>query len=189
MKQRLESIIDKGRMIALAGLMSLAPLTLNAQSLKHHVEPRVGTLVPVAEKEQDYESSFLVGGAYGLNTGKFGLETSLDYFKSSDEYIETNSFLLRLNVSFSPLKQTAKVKPYLMAGANLLREFSTIDIPEFNVHDKVSNTTFGLEFGVGVTIFDRIHGRISYTVMPGSENVKGMITLTGGYRFLLGRKR
>jgi hypothetical protein len=70
-----------------------------------------------------------------------------------------------------------------MAGINFLSESSIINIPEFNVHDKIKNTTFGLEFGVGATIFDRIHGRISYTLMPGSENVKGMIALTCGYRF------
>jgi len=73
-----------------------------------------------------------------------------------------------------------------MAGMNVLGEFSTIDIPKFDVHDNVSNSMIGLEFGAGATIFDRIHGRISYTVMPASENVKGMLTLTAGYRFLIG---
>lgn len=183
MKQKLESIINKGKMLALAGIVSLTPLTLNSQPLKHYVEPRVGTIAPVTEKEQAYDSSFLIGGAYGLSIGKFGLEVSLDYFNSSAEYIKTKSILPRFNISYSPFKQTAKVKPYLMAGVNFLSESSTIDIPEFNVHDKVSNTTFGLEFGVGATIRDKLHGRISYTVMPGSENVKGMITLTCGYRF------
>jgi len=125
----------------------------------------------------------LVGGAYGLSIGKFGLEIGLDQFKSSGEYIKTKSLLPRFNISYSPFKQTAEVKPYVMTGINFLSESSTIDIPEFDVHDKVSNTTFGLEFGVGATILDRLHGRISYTVMPGSENVKGMITLTCGYRF------
>jgi hypothetical protein len=183
MKQKLESIINKGKMLALAGLICLTPLKLSSQSLKHYIEPRAGTIAPVTEKEQAYDSSFLIGGAYGLSIGKFTLEIGLDQFKSSGEYIKTKSLLPRLNISYSPFKQTAEVKPYLMTGVNFLRESSTIDIPEFNVHDEVSNTTFGLEFGVGATISDRIHGRISYTVMPGSENVKGMVTLTCGYRF------
>ena len=183
MKQKLESIINKGKILALAGLICLTPLKLSSQSLKHYIEPRVGTIAPVAEKEQDYNSSFLIGGAYGLSIGKFTLEIGLDQFKSSGEYIKTKSLLPRFNISYSPSKQTAKVKPYGMIGGSLLSESSTISIPEFNVHDKVSNTTLGLEFGVGATIFDRINGRITYTVMPGSENVKGMITFTCGYRF------
>ena len=113
----------------------------------------------------------------------------MDYFHSAGEYIKTNSFLPRLNVSYSPRKQKAKVKPYLTAGANLLSEFSAIDIPEFGVHDKVSNTTFGLEAGVGVTLSDRINGRVTYTIMPTSENVKGMLTTTCGFRFLFGKKK
>ena len=170
-------------MLALAGLIFLTPLKLSSQSLKHYIEPRAGTIAPVTEKEQAYDSSFLIGGAYGLSIGKFGLEVGLDQFKSSGEYIKTKSLFPRFNLSYSPSKPTAKVKPYLMAGVNFLKESSTIDIPEFNVHDKVSNTTLGLEFGVGATVFDRINGRITYTLMPKSENVKGMITLTCGYRF------
>ena len=188
MKQ-LESMIKKGRVMALAGLMSLAPLTLSAQSLKHYVEPRVGLIAPMATQKQPFDPSFLVGGAYGLNIKKVGLEAGLDYFHSSGEYIKTNSFLPRFNISYSPLNQKAKVKPYVMAGVNFLNEFSTIDIPEFDVHDKVSNTTFGAEFGVGATISDRIDGRITYTTMPGSENVRGRIALTIGYRFSFGGKK
>lgn len=190
MKQKLESIINKGKIIALAGLMSLAPLTLNAQSLKQYVEPRVGLISPVAKKEQGYKPSFLIGGAYGFNAGKIGLEVGLDYFRSSGKYIETNSILPRFNLSYSPLKQKAKIKPYLLAGVNFLSESSAIDIPEFNVHDKISNTTFGLEFGAGTTIFNKIDSRLTYTMLPTSKNVKGMITLTIGYRFssIFGKK-
>jgi len=210
MKQKLESILNKGKMILnngkmilnngkmilhnrrnilLGGLIFLTPLTLGAQALKHYIEPRVGAIVPVSEKEQEYKPSLLIGGAYGFDIGKFTLEAGLDYFHSSGEYIKTNSFLPRVNVSFSPLKLTAKVKPYLTAGANLLSEFSTIDIPQFNVYDTVKNATFGLEAGVGVTIFDRIDARVNYRAMPASENVKAMIILTGGYRFRFGKKK
>ena len=186
MKQKLESILNKGTILFLAGIAFLA---IGCASLKHYVEPRIGAIVPVAEQKKDYEPSYLVGGAYGFNKGKFGLEAGLDYFHSAGEYIKTNSFLPRLNVSYSPRKQKAKVKPYLTAGANLLSEFSAIDIPEFGVHDKVSNTTFGLEAGVGVTLSDRINGRVTYTIMPTSENVKGMLTTTFGFRFLFGKKK
>jgi len=193
MKQ-LESILNKGKMILnngkilfLAGITFLTPLIVNSQSLKHYIEPRVGAIVPVSEKKQEYKPSLLIGGAYGFDIGKFTLEAGLDYFHSSGEYIKTNSFLPRFNVSFSPLKPTAKVKPYLTSGANLLSEFSTIDIPQFNVYDKVKNTTFGLEAGAGVTISDRIDGRVSYRAIPASENVKAMIILTGGYRFRFGK--
>ena len=185
MKQKLESILNKGKILFLAGV---AVLAIGCASLKHYVEPKLGVIVPVVAEEQAYDPSFLIGGAYGINIGKVGLEAGLDYFHSSGEYIETKSILPRVNASFSPLKPTAKVKPYLMAGVNVLGEFSTIDIPEFDVHEEVSNSTFGLEFGIGATIFDGVHGRLSYTVLPASENVRGMITLTGGYRFLFGGK-
>lgn len=187
MKQKLESILNKGKMLFLAGVASLA---IGCASVKPYIEPRVGVVIPVAAKEQAYDPSLTIGGAVGFNMEKIGLgfEVGLDYFHSSGEYIETNSILPRINLSYSPLKQKAEVKSYLTAGASLLSEFSTIDIPEFDVHDKVSNTTLGIEAGIGATIFDRIHGRFSYTMMPLSENVKGMINLIAGYRFLSGEK-
>ncbi len=198
MKQKLESILNKGKIFTLTGLMFLTSFILGSESLKPYIEPRVGAIVPVAEKEQEYKPSLTIGGAYGFNIDSIekiglGFEAGLDYFHSSGEYIETHSILPRLNVSCYPLKSflkpRAKVKPYLMAGANFLSESSTIDIPEFDVYDEVSNSTFGLEFGIGAIIKDRIHGRLSYTVLPASENVKGMISLTGGYRFFLGGKK
>jgi len=199
-KHGIKRIIPSKRLIAGATFATfLATTPVAGQSLKNYIEPKIGVISPVAEKEQDYKPSFLIGGAYGVNIRKVGFEAGLDYFHSSGEYIETHSILPRLNVSYYPLKpvelnmleksKTVKVKPYVMAGMNFLSEFSAIDIPEFGVHDNVSNTTFGLEFGIGATIFDRIHGRLSYTVMPASENVEAMITLTGGYRFLIGGKK
>jgi len=186
MKQKLESIVKKGKMIVLAGLMFL---TIDCASSRFYVGPNVGAIIPIAEKEQAYDSSTMIGWALGLSGKVIGLEAGLYCFNSSAEYIETKSVLPRVNLNFSLSKPTAKVKPYLIAGINFLNESSTIDIPEFGVHDKVSNKTFGLEFGVGATILDKIDGRISYTLMPGSENVKGMITLTCGYRFLFGSKK
>ena len=185
MKQRLESILKTGKMIVLTSLMALA---IGCASSRFYVKPKVGLIAPVSAKEQTYNPSTMVGGALGLS-GKFGLEASLDSFNSSGKYIETNSILPRVNLNFSLSKPTAKVKPYLMTGINFLSESSTINIPEFGVHDKVSNTTFGLEFGIGATIFDKIDGKVTYTMMPGSENVKGMITLTAGYRFSFGSKK
>jgi len=185
MKQKLESIVQKGRMIALAGLMSL---TIGCASSKFYVKPNIGMIAPVSAKQQTYNPSTTIGGAMGLS-GKFGLEASLDSFNSSAEYIKTNSTLSKINLNFSLSKQTAKVKPYLIAGINFLSESSIISIPEFNVYDKVKNNITGLEFGFGTTIFDKIDGRITYTLMPGSENVKGMLALTCGYRFSFGRKK
>jgi len=190
MKQKLGSIIKKGKILCLAGIMSLAPSTLNAQPLEHYIEPRVGLISPATKREQGYKPSSLIGAAYGFNIKKvgLGLEVGLDYFHSSEKNIETNTILSRLNVSYSPSKQKAEIKPYLLGGVNFLNEVSKIDIPKFNVHDKVSNTTFGLEFGVGATISNKINSRFTYTVLPTSENVKDMITLTIGYRFMLGGK-
>ena len=184
--KKLESIINKGKIVLLAGLMFLEA---GCVSLKHYIEPRAGLIVPVAEKEQAYDSSFLIGGAYGFGMEKLGLEAGLDCFSSSGDYITTNSLLSRINLSFSPLKQKAKVKPYLITGISNLSESSIIDIPEFDVYDEVTNKTSGFEFGVGTTLFNRINGRVTYTIMPKSENVKGMISLTAGYRFLFGGKK
>jgi len=195
-KSKLESILNKGKILFLA---SIAYFGIGCVSMKNYVEPKLGVIAPVAAQKQIYKPSFLIGAAYGFNfnIGKTGLEmlgfeVGLDYFHSSGEYIETNSFLPRFNISYYPLKpflkQTAKIKPYVMVGINVLGELSTIDIPEFNVHDNISNATLGLELGVGTTLFDRIHARLSYTILPASENVKGMITLTGGYRFVPGEK-
>lgn len=186
MKQKLELIVKKGRIIALAGLMSL---TIGCASSRFYVEPKVGLIAPISAKEQTYNPSTTVGGALGLSGKVIGLEAGLDYFNSSAEYIKTKSILPRVNLNFSLSKPTAKVKPYLMAGINFLSESSIISIPEFNVYDKVKNKTFGLEFGIGVTILNRIDGRVTYILMPGSENIKGMIILTAGYRFSFGSKK
>jgi len=181
MKQKLESIVKKGKRIALASLMFL---TIGCASSKFYIEPKLGLIVPVSAKEQTYEPLFMIGAACGFSGKRVGLESGLDYFNSSAEYIETNSILSRVNLNFSLSKPTAKVKPYLMGGVNFLKESSRIEIPKFNVYDVVENTTPGLEFGGGITIIDRINGRITYTIMPASENVKGMLTLSAGYRLL-----
>jgi hypothetical protein len=180
MKQKLELIVKKGRIIALAGLMSL---TIGCASSRFYVEPKVGLIAPISAKEQTYNPSTTIGGALGLS-GKFGLEASLDSFNSSAEYIKTKSSLSRVNLNFSLSKAI-----YLTGGVSFLNESSVISIPEFNVYDKVKNNTTGLEFGIGATIFDRINTRISYMLMPGSENIKGMIILTAGYRFSFGSKK
>ncbi len=184
-KSKLESILSIGKALFLAGVASLA---IGCASMKHYIEPKLGLIGPVAPKEQSYDPSVLAGAAYGVNIPKIGLglEAGVDYFHSSGEYIKTHSLIPRINMSYTPFGSKAKVKPYVMAGMNVLGEFSTIDIPKFDVHENVSNSMFGLEFGIGATIFDRVHGRLSYTIMPASENVKGMLTLTGGYRFLIG---
>lgn len=185
MKQKLESIVKKGRMIFLAGLMFL---TVGCASSKFYLKPNVGVITPISAKEQTYNPSTTIGGAFGFS-GKFGLEASLDSFNSSAEYIKTNSVLSKINLNFSLSKPTAKIKPYLIGGVNFLNESSIIEIPQFNIRDKITNNTTGLEFGVGTTIFDKIDGRATYTMMLGSENVKGMITFTVGYRFSFGNRK
>jgi len=174
MKQKLELIVKKGRIIALAGLMSL---TIGCASSRFYVEPKVGLIAPISAKEQSYKPSIMVGGAFGLSGKVIGLETSLDSFNSSAEYIKTNSILSRVNLNFSLSKAI-----YLTGGVSFLNESSVISIPEFNVYDKVKNNTTGLEFGIGAIIFDRINTRISYILIPRSENARGMITFTCGYQ-------
>jgi hypothetical protein len=174
MKQKLELIVKKGRIIALAGLMSL---TIGCASSRFYVEPKVGLIAPISAKEQTYNPSTTVGGALGLSGKVIGLEASLDSFNSSAEYIKTKSSLSRVNLNFSLSKAI-----YLTGGVGFLKESSVISIPEFNVHDKVKNNTTGIEFGIGATIFDRINTRISYILIPRSENARGMIIFTCGYQ-------
>ncbi len=171
-------------------LMLFIPLELNAQSLEHYIGLRVGTIVPISAKKQAYKPSTMVGVDYSLSGKVIGGGVGLDFFKSSakEKGIKTRSTLLSAKVRFDLSKQTAKVKPYLMAGANVLIENSEINLPQFGIREKVSNTTLGLKFGAGVKI-NKLHGGISYIVWPGSENVKGMIALTCGYRFPIGSKK
>jgi len=189
MKQKLETIAKTGKRIALA---SLASLVIGCATVKNYVEPRIGVIVPVAAQVQEYKPSFLVGGTYGFymenakKTVGIGIEAGLDYFHSSGQYIKTNSLLPRFNVNGNFGGKSLKISPSV--GVNVLSEFSAIDIPEYDVHDKVSNAKFGVEFGVGATLFDRVNANVSYTIMPTSENVKGMLTVTMGYRFLFAKK-
>jgi len=181
MKQKLESIVKKGKRIALASLMFL---TIGCASSKFYVEPKLGLIVSVSAQKQVYDPSFMVGVALGLNGERVGLESGLDYFDSSAEYIETKSILSNVNLNLNLSKPESKVKFYLTGGVSRLNESSTIDIPKFNVYDKIINKTSGLEFGSGIVIIDRINGKVTYTVMPASENVKGMLILSVGYRLL-----
>ena len=185
MKQGLESIIKKGKVMAFAGAMSLMPLTLSAQSSdsgpEYYVEPRAGLMIPDAPKKQEYKSSFKVGVSGGIDLNKIGIEAGLGYYNSSRKYIETKSLLPKINVKIYPEKGE-DIKPYIMAGANMLKEYSTINIPESDVQDKVSNTTMGAEIGFGATISNKFDWRMSYTRLPKSENVKGMLSLSIGYQ-------
>ena len=189
MKQKLESIVKKGRMVALAGLMSL---TIGCASSRFYLKPNVGVIAPISLNvlfPLPYNPSITVGGAFGLLSGKFGLEAGLNYFNSPSETLtktKTKSNLLRFNLNFSLAKSTAKVKPYLIIGKNLLNESLTVGTYQFDRYGKVKNTT-GSEFGFGTTISDRFDGRITYILMSGRE--RGMMTLTFGYRFSFGSKK
>lgn len=193
MNKKLESIAKTGRRIVAAGLASLAiSVAPGCASIKNYVEPRVGVIVPVAAQVQGYNPSLLVGAAYGFNisnekeTVGIGVEAGLDYFHSAGQYIKTNSLLPSFNVSGNFGGKNFKISPSV--GVNVLSEFSQVDIPEYDVHEKISNAKFGVEFGFGATLFDRVNVDVGYTIIPTSENVKGMFTATVGYKFVFGKK-
>jgi len=184
MKQKLESIVKKGKVLALAGLMYL---TIGCASSKFYIEPKVGVIIPGSATEQAYEPSATIGGACGLSGKVIGLEAGLDYFHSSGEYIETDHILSNVNLNLNLSKPESDVKFYLTGGVSRLNESSTIDIPKFNVHDEMINTIFGVGGGFGINILG-LDTRITYTGLPESENVKGMVNLTLGYCILFGKK-
>jgi len=184
MKQKLESIVKEGKMFALAGLMYL---TMGCASSKFYIEPKVGVMIPGSAKEQAYEPSATIGGACGLSGKVVGLEAGLDYFNSSGEYIETNHILSNVNLNLNLSKPESDVKFYLTGGVSSLNESSTVDIPKFNVHDEMKNTTWGFGGGFGINILG-LDTRVTYVGLPKSENVGGMVNLTLGYRILFGKK-
>jgi len=188
----IESIIRKIGMFAAAGL---AALTASCMPLrKQYVEPRLGLAAPMAEEQEEYDASFMIGAVYGksgrpkgIPKDKLGLEASLDYFKSSAEYIETNSFLLRGNATYPMGSLTPHSAAYLTGGLAFLCEFSDIYIPPpFDVHDEKSDITLGLEIGANMRFdtkeIEDVSVRFSYIKLF-SDNVNGMLVLTGGYRF------
>jgi hypothetical protein len=178
----IESIIRKVGMFAVGGLAFLAASCMPLR--KPYVEPRLGAVVPVAEEEKDYNASLSIGASYGFEIDpvrKLGFEASLDYFGSSEQYIETNSLLLGVNATY--LVRDVNPSVYLTGGFVLLNEFSNIDIPApFNVHDEKTDSTFGLSFGTNVRFnAEDVGVRLNYIFLFG-ENVKGMLVLTGDYR-------
>jgi len=192
MNKKLEAIIKTGKRIAIASLASLAiNVASGCASIENYIEPRVGVNIPVAETTQDYPAVPKVGLAYGVNinnaakTVGIGVEAGLDYSHSTGQYIKTNSLSPRFNVSGNFGGKNFKVSPFV--GVNALSEFSQVDIPEWDVHEKISNATLGIELGVGATLFGA-NARVGYTFMPASQNVKGMVTATIGYRFVFGKK-
>lgn len=181
------------KMFALAGLTALAASCMPI-SRRQYIEPRAGLVAPIAEETEEYNSSFMIGATYGISGRPYGtlrdrsgLEAGLDYFHSSAQYIETDSLLLGVNMTY-PLISRRNPSIYLTGGLALLSEFSTIDIPEpFNVHDEKSDVNVGLSVGANIRFdvadIEDVSVGFSYISMPGSENVKGMFVLTGGYRF------
>jgi hypothetical protein len=189
--KKLESIIKKGKMIALASVASLA---VGCASMVHYIEPEIGVKVPVAAEKQNYDALFSAGVDYGFYFQDIGLglEAGIDYFHSSAKYIETDSLMPRVSVNFSPFEifmPDGIVKPYITAGASFLNEFSTISIPEFGVNDAVKGSRVGIDLNLGATLFDRINLKLGYTFLPASENAKGIFSVTGGYRFLFEEKK
>jgi len=178
----LESIVKKVKIWALAGITSLA---IGCAPLPdQYIEPKAGLVCPVAEEEKDYDASFAVGVSYGFDIERvrnLGLEANLDYFRSSEQYIETDSFLLRVDAVYQS-KSIGIADIYFTGGLAFLSEFSDIDIPAMGVHDEKSSTSVGIGVGIN-TLFDRIDAKFNYIMMIGSENVKGIIVLTAGYWF------
>jgi hypothetical protein len=184
--QKIKSGIKHVRNTALAGL---AALTMGCASMVHYIEPKVEAVIPIAAEKQAYTTSFAVGADYGFyfKEAGLGIEAGLDYFQTSGEFIKTDTILPRAAVNFSPFEiflKDAAVKPYVSAGVSLLNEFSTIDIPDFDVHEDVRSSTLGIDVGLGATLFDCINARVGYTFLPTSENAKGLLSITGSYRFL-----
>lgn len=192
MNRGLESKSERGRGKGgriLTGLLALATLGGARAFSDVYITPRVGAIIPVAAQEQSYNPSPIFGAAFGYTDKQSGLgfEVMLDYFPSSAEYITTNSFLPGVDITYSPFK--GNVKPYIFAGGRLLLEDSTIDIPPpFDIHDTMSNTTAGIEGGIGLNISDTLDLRAAYIGLPQSENVKGMVTVTAGWKIPIGKK-
>jgi hypothetical protein len=185
MNKKLESIIKKGKMAALAGIASLA---VGCATISQYAEPRVGVMIPVAAEKQAYSPSLLIGADYGVNiknTG-VGVEAGIDYFHSSGQYIQTESIIPRVAVKFSPLDLAlpdSKIKPFVSAGMSFLTEISAIDVPQYKIHDSKLSSTFGIDLGLGVSLFDMVNVNASYTILPSSQNVKGMLKISAGYSF------
>ncbi len=179
--------------------MGLSGLTVAGQPINFYIEPMLGIVFPVSAEgktEQAYDPSVTIGVAGGFNIPEFGFGAKVDAhaFGSSKEYTEpveatvkSGGFLLGANAEFHPLnlflEQIPKLNPSILFGIGALGEFTTIEIPDFDVHEEISSAMFGLKFGIGATLFERIHAELSYTVLPASENVPGFFHFLAGYCF------
>jgi len=196
----IDSLVRKVKIFALAGLTALVASCMPVR--KQYVEPRLGMVAPIAAESEDDPAVeehrednvyAIIGVTYGVSgkvsgspKERIGLETSLEYFHSSVQYMETDSLLLRVDATY-PIRD---INPsiYLTGGLAFLSEFATIDIPApFNVHDKESDTNIGLGFGADMRFdaagIEDVGVRLAYIAIAGSDNVKGMFILTGGYKF------
>ncbi len=195
-KKGLSKLLVAGGMALGMGLSGCATTT------NFYIEPRLGVVFPVSAEgktEQAYDPSVTIGVAGGIHLEEigFGAEVDAHAFGSSKEYkepvkatVRSGSIILGTSASFYPLNlildQIPKLNPELVVGIDALGEFTTIDIPDFDVHEEISSLMFGLKFGIGATLFDRIHAELSYTVLPASENVPGFFHFLAGYRFFFG---
>ena len=179
MKQKLESIVKKGKVIALAGLMYLA---MGCASSKFYIEPKAGVIIPQSAEKQEYSPSFMVGLSMGFTGAPLGSKIGAGYFESSAKYIKTKSYLPEFSLKLNMTEPQAKVRPYLSSGMEILKEESKIDIPQYNVHKQVENTTAGFSAGFGITFLNSFNMEGKYLNFPNSKNVKNVLEFSAGPR-------
>ncbi len=144
----------------------------------------MGVLIPTGAAVQDYSASILFGGYYlgCMERMPFEIGVDLAWIDSKDGSVEAMLYPIRFDCLFSFSKWNAfhpQPDVYGVVGLQAIP-----DSAASAGGGSESEVAGGLNLGVGLlwpkTGWD---ARLTYSMMMGSDNIKGLLMITGAFDF------
>ena len=149
---------------------------------------RAGMFLPAAVADESYTEAFTFGAFYAgefpltLGLPKLPFEAGLDaaWSDSRDGRVKAGFYSARFDLLFSDWSsQPPRPDFYLLGGYGLVLASLEVDGGRT---DGEYVSAFNLGAGLG-SVEQRWDARVAYSILAGSGNVRGLFSLSGGYRF------
>ena len=143
---------------------------------------RAGWVRPFAEENLEYLSSGQVG-LYVRSSfpgRRFDYELGVDYFALEGDGADVEGRMIRMRADaiFGSHDPASSVRPYLAVGPRLI--YSRTD----TYWPAADQLTTAVGFGAGLSAPERgWDARVDVEILPWSDNIKGLVGITGGWRF------
>lgn len=152
---------------------------------------RLGCLVPLSEKDNSFEPAWSLGGYYRtepLTATTLMYEVAVDFIASRSDTgeVESSLWMAALDLLWCPWSywSGAGWSPdfYLFGGGGVLFEASLTEMSEGRLSD--TDWTGAINLGLGLASLQKGWNlRATYTLFPGSRNVKSAVSITAGWAF------